>query len=259
MTQNLLPSGENEEKVGISNILRTINNSPSSAIRINENNENKYKIVTLQHLKENGTVFQAFDRVELVCSEAEIIKHGKKHAEFVALTAGEILRKLGFSSKDVNLAEVAGYLHDLGYRLEIEEHSFVSAGMAYERLKEMNMAQEEIDKVCLAIGSHNQTIVNNIGAALVVAEAADFSKARVREGFEVDTLAQMMKQTVSNKVIVDELEKIIILDFQIEFQNSTGKKEFLLCQRKKFELCREAVKYLRCSLKIIVNGEEIRA
>lgn len=257
MTQYLLPSGEDEKKSGIGNILRTINNSPSSAQRTGEENENKHKIVILQHLKESRNITQAFERVELICREAEIIRHGKKHAEFIAKTSGEILKRLGFSAKDVNLAEIAGYLHDLGYRLEIEGHSLVSAGMAYERLKDLGMVQEEIDKVCLAIGYHNQSIINNIGAALIIAEATDFSKSRVREGSQIDTLAQMMRQTISNKVIIDEVGKLITLDFQIEFYNSTGKKEFLLCQRRKLEVCRDAVKYLGCTLKVIVNGEEI--
>lgn len=257
MTQYLLPSSEEEKKVGIGNILRTINNAPSSAQRTGEDNENKNKIVTLQHLKENRNISQAFERVELICTKAEIIKHGKKHAEFVAQVSGEILKKLGFSFKDVNLAEVAGYLHDLGYRLEIEGHSLVSAGMAYERLSEMNMAQEEIDKVCLAIGLHNQSIANNIGAALIIAESADFSKSRVREGEGADALAQLMKQTVSNKVTTDEEKKIITLNFQVEFQNLIGKKEFFLWQKRKLELCKNAAKYLECNFKIFVNGEEI--
>lgn len=257
MTQYLLASGEDEKKKGIGNILRTINNSSLLVQKSGEENENKHKIVTLQHLKENRNISQAFERVELVCREAEIIKHGKRHAEFISFTAGDILKQLGFSSKDVNLAEIAGYLHDLGYRLDIDGHPLVGAGMAYEMLLELGMAQDEIDKVCLAIGSHNQVIVNKIGAALTIAEALDFSKARVREGNEPDILAQMMKQTTSNKLMVDVVNKIISLDFQIQFMNTTGKKEFLLCQKWKFELCKEAVKHLGCILKIIVNEEEI--
>ena len=41
-------------------------------------------------------------------------EHSRGHAVKVAETAGDILEKLGYNEHTVELAQIAGYMHDMG-------------------------------------------------------------------------------------------------------------------------------------------------
>lgn len=242
---------DNSKKVGIGHILRMINNQPSYQEHGSE------KQVTVQTLYENRDITVALERVELICKEMKLMKHSKHHALYVSKVAGEIIKKSGAVQRDIQLAEIAGYLHDLGYRLDIEHSSFVSAGMAYEKLYQLNMQQDEIDKICLGIAYYySQKPINSIGAALLIANCSDNIKERAPSGASYNLVSQFMGSCIDNKLVVDESNKIIRLE--IEFNFIDFSKQDYLDETKEIHLyCKNAAEFLGFEYQLILNDEMI--
>lgn len=242
------------KKIGIAHILSVMNNQQSSLI---ESSEKKYKIITVKDLQELREISHALERVELICKEMNILKHGKFHAFFVSKSAGDIIKKGGFNQRDIQLAEIAGYLHDLGYRLDIENHAFVSAGMAYERLLQLGMEQEEVDKVCVAIAYHNNlNPISPIEAAVAIAECSDFVMERTTKGQQNSILAELMNRCKDSKLVVDETYKVIRLELNIDFRNLT-KEDFKREFEKRYICCKNSAGYLGFEYQVIINDEMI--
>ena len=49
--------------------------------------------------------------------------HSKAHCIQVSHRAGKILEKLGYSKHDVELAKIAGYMHDIGNAINRTHHA----------------------------------------------------------------------------------------------------------------------------------------
>ena len=59
-------------------------------------------------------------------------EHSRRHSSIVSKWSGEILRALGKSEERVRLAEIAGYLHDIGNCINRDHHSQSGAILAYQ-------------------------------------------------------------------------------------------------------------------------------
>ena len=95
-------------------------------------------------------------------------EHSFRHVGRVAKTASNILKELGFDSREIELAKIAGYLHDIGNSANRVDHAHTGAVMSYNILTGMGMDYEEAGEIMLAVGNHDEgsgTAVNNISAA----------------------------------------------------------------------------------------------
>ena len=54
-------------------------------------------------------------------------EHSRKHAVKVAETAGRILKELGYRRRQVEMAKIAGYMHDIGNTVNRYDHAHSSA------------------------------------------------------------------------------------------------------------------------------------
>lgn len=94
----------------------------------------------------------------------------------------EYFKKLGHSSREVELARIAGYLHDIGNAVNRENHAHIGAYMAYDILTKMGMGYDEAGEIMQAIGNHDEssgTAVSNVSAALILADKSDVHRSRV--------------------------------------------------------------------------------
>ena len=62
-------------------------------------------------------------------------EHSRGHAVKVAETAGNILEKLGYNQHTIELARIAGYMHDMGNCVNRVDHAHSSAIMAFQILR----------------------------------------------------------------------------------------------------------------------------
>lgn len=110
-------------------------------------------------------------------------EHSFAHVMHVAETAKYILETLDFPPRTVELARIAGYLHDIGNLVNRVDHSQSGAVMAWSILNDMGCDPAEIATIVTAIGNHdegNGVPVNEVAAALILADKADVRRSRVR-------------------------------------------------------------------------------
>ena len=56
--------------------------------------------------------------------------HSKAHCVQVAHQAGKILKRLGYSEHEIELAKIAGYMHDIGNAINRTHHAEYGALLA---------------------------------------------------------------------------------------------------------------------------------
>lgn len=110
-------------------------------------------------------------------------EHSRRHAGIVSKWSGEILRKLGYGEERVRLAEIAGYLHDIGNCVNRKDHAQSGALLAYSILLRLGMEPSSASEVMLAVGNHDEQYglpVSDVSAALILADKSDVHKSRVK-------------------------------------------------------------------------------
>ena len=83
-------------------------------------------------------------------------EHSFAHVMHVAETAKYILETLDFPPRTVELARIAGYLHDIGNLVNRVDHSQSGAVMAWSILNDMGCDPAEIATIVTAIGNHDE-------------------------------------------------------------------------------------------------------
>ena len=106
------------------------------------------------------------------------------HATKVSDTAARILEELNYDARTVELARIAGYMHDIGNCVNRTDHAHSGAIMAMTILRSIwAWMPKEIATVIAAIGNHDEktgTAVDAVSAALILADKTDVRRNRVR-------------------------------------------------------------------------------
>ena len=139
-------------------------------------------MVTLDDVRKNEEV-QAF----VNASQKQLValgytEHSNRHIGIVSKRTGEILEKLGFDERTIELGKIAGYLHDIGNCVNRVDHAHTGAILAYNILKELGMSADERTEIMMAIGNHDEktgAAVSVISAALILADKSDVHRDRV--------------------------------------------------------------------------------
>lgn len=110
--------------------------------------------------------------------------HSQAHVVQVAHQAGKILERYGFSEHDIELAKIAGYMHDIGNVINRTHHAEYGALLANDLLKDTNMSLSDRVTIVSAIANHDESTGNPedaISAALIIADKTDVRRSRVRQ------------------------------------------------------------------------------
>ena len=110
-------------------------------------------------------------------------EHSFVHAGRVANLAAKILKTLDYPEREVELARISGYMHDIGNTINRSEHAQTGAVMAFDILNRKGMPPEEIAAIVSAIGNHHEDdgcAVSPHSAALIIADKSDVRRSRVR-------------------------------------------------------------------------------
>ena len=140
-------------------------------------------MITLKDIKENQELDSLIRGAQKQLNAIGYTEHGHRHISIVSKRAGDILEKLGYPERTVELARIAGYMHDIGNAVNRTDHAHSGAILAYQILKEMGMDMEDRAEIMMAIGNHDEatgTAVSDISAALILADKSDVHRDRVR-------------------------------------------------------------------------------
>lgn len=184
-------------------------------------------------------------------------EHGQRHATLVARVAEEVLIQLGHDRRTGELAQIAGYLHDIGNLLHRENHAQSGALMAWPILKRLGMASDEIAVVMNAIGNHEEergTATNPVSAAVIVADKADVHRSRVQnpnpDTFDIHD--RVNYASTRSQVRVDADAGVIALELEIDTQFAQVIEYFEIFLSR-MTMVRQAVNFLDCEFRLIIN------
>ncbi|MEG1394707.1 MAG: HD domain-containing protein, partial [Clostridia bacterium] len=171
-------------------------------------------MITFEDVKENEEIKALITASSNVLKEMNYTEHGLRHATYVSRTAHMILAKLGFDEKTLELAKIAGYVHDIGNAINRKSHGITSAVLLYGILKDMHMPYDDICEICSAVGNHEEEIgwiVNSISAALIIADKSDAHRTRVlRVGNADKDIHDLVNNAISKNIVLVDGEKKII-------------------------------------------------
>ena len=139
-------------------------------------------MITLEDVKNNEEVEQLILAGQKQLDVLGYTEHAHRHLDIVSKRAGEILKTLGYDENRVRLAEIAGYLHDIGNSVNRVDHAHTGAILAGNILKDMEMDTKERVEIMMAIGNHDEgsgTAVSDISAAIILADKSDAHRSRV--------------------------------------------------------------------------------
>ena len=186
-------------------------------------------------------------------------EHSFGHVELVAHRAADILRTLGADDREIELAMIAGYLHDIGNLVNRTDHSQSGAIMAFRILDNMGMAADEIATVVTAIGNHDEGTgvpVNRVAAALILADKSDVRRSRVRNGdfASFDIHDRVNYSVVNTRLSINKEEKTIRLSIEIDTSISSIMDYFQIFLNR-MTLCCRAGERLGLSFKLTINDQ----
>ena len=188
-------------------------------------------------------------------------EHSFAHVSRVAKTAGDILETLGYPERTVELARIAGYLHDIGNVVNRVDHSQSGAVMAFRILDRMNFPPEEIATIVTAIGNHdegNGTPVNAVAAALFLADKSDVRRSRVRKTADItqDIHDRVNYSVTSSDLSIDLQERTITLSLTVDTHVSSVMEYFEIFM-KRMVLCRKAAERLELCFRLTINDQQL--
>jgi metal-dependent HD superfamily phosphatase/phosphodiesterase len=188
-------------------------------------------------------------------------EHGYRHVGLVSKSARNILEKLGYSKRDSELAAIAGHMHDIGNVISRHDHGQSGAVLAYTILSRMQMDPTEIALVISAIGNHDEEFghaVNQIAAALILADKSDVHRSRVRNpDFASFDIHDRVNYAVENSVLkVNAPAQTITMELDINQEISTVMDYFEIFLSRLL-MCRRAATFLGCTFNLVINGAKL--
>ena len=185
-------------------------------------------------------------------------EHSFAHVTKCAETASGLLRDLGYDDRQIELAKIAGFMHDIGNVVNRHDHAISGATMAFRILDKMGMDPADVAAVITAIGYHDDKTafpVNAIGAALLVAGKTDVRRSRVRNR---DTISFDIPDRVNYAVEKSDLTlnaaaKTVTLTLSINTEVCAVMDYFEIFLDRML-LCRKAAEFFGLTFKLDING-----
>lgn len=214
-------------------------------------------LITIEQVRRDPEVIAFLHQANEALRGLGYTEHGQRHAGLVGHISENVLEWLGFDRRTHELANIAGYLHDIGNAIHRENHALSSSLMAWRILTRMGMAPEECALVMNAIGNHEEergTATTPISAALIIADKADVHRSRVQnpdmDTFDIHDRVNYASTRSFVRVLKDQ--RIIALELEID-TNYAQVIEYFEIFLDRMTMMRQAVEYLGCDFQLIVN------
>ena len=218
-------------------------------------------MITVEQVRNNPQVRTYIQKADEALAALGYTEHSFAHVGKVAKEAREILLTLGYSPREAELAEIAGWLHDIGNVINRVDHAQSGAVMAFRILDKLGAEAEEISTIISAIGNHDESTaypVNPIAAALILADKTDVRRSRVRNRdfatFDIHDRVNYAVHQSRTEITADHQK--IILDLKIDTQISAVLDYFEIFMQRML-LCRKAAEKLGLTFSLVINDQII--
>jgi len=214
-------------------------------------------LIKFTDIRNDPEVDLYFQKTNVFLGNMGAIVHDYEHSETVAENSRHILEALGYPRRETELAEIAGYLHDIGNVINRYDHGRVGAALSFSFLLRMGMDPEEIAEVVSAIGNHEEKTgspVSGVAAAVIISDKADVHRVRVRKtDFSAFTTRDRVNYAVEHGLLrIDPAVRKITMELTID-QEISSVMEYFEIFLTRMVLCRRAAGYLDCEFELLIN------
>ena len=217
--------------------------------------------MTYESIRDNPTIRTYIKHADETLAVLGYTEHSFAHVTAVAEMAGYILERLGYDARMVELAKIAGFLHDIGNLVNRVEHSQSGAVMAFRMLDQMGFPPEEIALITSAIGNHDEGTgvpVSPIAAALILADKSDVRRSRVRniDPASYDIHDRVNYSVTKSELKIDDEKETIRLRLRIDTHLGSVMDYFEIFIERMI-LCRKAAEKLGLQFRLIINEQAL--
>ena len=218
-------------------------------------------MVTAEQVKNDRAVKAYIAKADESLSALGYTEHSFAHVGLVANTAKYILETLGYDAHQIELAQIAGYLHDIGNVVNRVDHSQSGAVMAFRILDNMEMDPEDIATIIAAIGNHDEGTgvpVNAVAAALILADKSDVRRSRVRnrDTINFDIHDRVNYAVERSGLTLDQERRTVTLSLSINTEVCAVMDYFEIFL-KRMLLCRKAAEFFGLAFHLDINGQDL--
>ena len=214
--------------------------------------------VTFQDIQNSPEIRTYITQADASLLALGFTEHAFAHVGRCAAVAADILTQLGYPARQVELARIAAFMHDIGNVVNRHDHAISGATMAFRILDKMGMDPADVAAVITAIGYHDDKTafpVNAIAAALLLADKTDVRRSRVRNR---DTISFDIHDRVNYAVEKSDLTlnaaaKTVTLTLSINTEVCAVMDYFEIFLDRML-LCRKAAEFFGLTFKLDING-----
>lgn len=212
----------------------------------------------LAKIKSHPMVLEFIKQSEASLKALSYTEHGLRHATLVSDRARNIAQDMGLGLKEMELAAIAGYCHDIGNFVGRTSHHYWGS-LLFSQFFSADLSPEDLTRVMQAIANHDKEemrFTNIISAIVVLADKSDVSRKRVfsknLDEIKEDIHDRVNYATTEAYLKVNKDRKKIILTIKIDtkfvpiieyFEIFTGRMTY----------CRSAAEYLGYDFDLIIN------
>ena len=225
-------------------------------------------MITLEQVKADPSIKTYIRMADASLGELGFTEHSFAHVGKTADVAAYILSTLGYDKREIELAQIAAYMHDIGNVINRIDHAQSGAVMAFRILDRLGADAEDIAKIVAAIGNHDEGTgvpVSAISAALIIADKSDVRRSSVRpaeqekqsHGEALSDIHDRVNYAVEkSEVYFSKDNKNLILDLTIDLSISSVMEYFEIFLTR-MALCRKAAEALGVKFSVVINKNRI--
>ncbi|MBN1776575.1 MAG: HD domain-containing protein [Clostridiales bacterium] len=217
-------------------------------------------MITLAEIKQNESIRALIKAGNRYLELLGYTDHGPRHLSYVSRTASNILKQLGYSEREIELAAIAGWVHDVGNSINRQDHGPNGAIMLFPILREAGMSISDALEIVTAVGNHEEesgTASSAVSAALIIADKSDAHKSRVRGGVpDPNDIHDRVNFAIQkNEVIVNR--KTGVIRQSLTMNNTSSVLEYLNIYLPRILMCEKAARFLKQEFELEINGHPV--
>ena len=217
--------------------------------------------VTFETIRNNPEIRTYITQADASLTALGFTEHSFAHVTKCAEVASSLLSQLGYDPREVELAKIAGFMHDIGNLVNRHSHAISGASMAFTVLNKIGMDAADIATVVTAIGHHDDSTaypVNAVAAALILADKTDVRRSRVRnrDTIKFDIHDRVNYAVEHNDLALDKEAGTITLSLTINTEVCAVMEYFEIFLDRML-LCSKASEYFDLTFHLNVNGQTI--
>jgi metal-dependent HD superfamily phosphatase/phosphodiesterase len=218
-------------------------------------------MITFHDIKQNESIKTYIKKADDTLAALGYTEHSMAHVSKVAAVAKYILQTMNYSEQEIELAQIAGYMHDIGNIVNREDHAQSGAVMAFRILDQLGATAEENATIISAIGNHDEGTafpVNPIAAALILADKTDVRRSRVRNRdlSTFDIHDRVNYAVEESHVSITNNDTVFQLSLTIDTSMSSVMDYFEIFMGRML-LCKKASNRLNMNFELVINEQKV--